>query len=279
MEDSTDPPQQPSPVWRIARSVLTIYLALCALVFLFQRRLQYFPDPSAVRLPRGGLLQGLEEVKLRTDDDLEIFAWYWSGERPVTFVIFHGNGGNRLHRLEWMRALHLEGYGVFLLDYRGYGGSEGSPTEDGLYRDAEAAVRWLEDRNVDNLVYLGESLGSGVAVEMASRRPPAALIVQSGFSSAVDIGKSAYPYLPVGLLMRDRFESLAKIGEIQVPLLQIHGDQDRIVPLAFGRKLFEAAKEPKQWLTLSGLGHNTAYWAEEEYMATLEKFLSTHLKL
>ena len=263
--------------WRLFRSVLTIYLSVCALVFLFQRRLQYFPTRQAVRLPMGERYRGIEDVELQTADELRIHAWYWPGARPVTLVIFHGNGGDRSHRLDWMETLHGLGLGVFVLDYRGYGGSQGSPTETGLYTDAEVALDWLSDRSVGDLVYVGESLGSGVAVEMAVRRPPAALIIQSGFSSAVDVARSVYWFLPVRLLMSDPYDSIAKIDKLHVPLLQVHGESDSVVPVNFGKRLFEAAGGPKEWLGIPGADHNDALWRAKGYREKLDDFLSKHL--
>ena len=227
---------------------------------MFQRRLQYFPSRQPVRLPVGERFDRLEAVELQTDDSLTVHAWYWPGTRPMTLVIFHGNGGDRSHRLDWMEQFHRLGLGVFIVDYRGYGGSEGSPTEEGLYRDAEASIRWLEERDSGKLVFVGESLGSGVAVEMALRHPPAALIIQSGFSSAVDVARSVYWFLPVGLLMSDRFDSIRKIGDVTAPLLQIHGEADSVVPVEFGRRLFDAAAEPKVWLGIPGGDHNDGIW-------------------
>jgi fermentation-respiration switch protein FrsA (DUF1100 family) len=127
--------------------------------------------------------------------------------------MFHGNAGHRGHRLDWIEDLHRLGYGVFALDYRGYGGSEGSPSEEGFYRDGEATLRWLGKQGIRDLVYFGESLGCAVAVEMARRYSPLALILQSGFSSALDVARNAYPYLPVRLLMGS-FDSKQKIAKI-----------------------------------------------------------------
>ena len=217
----------------------------------------------------------LEEFTTRTSDGIEIAGWYWPGERPLTLVVFHGNGGHRGHRSPWLRELRsrLKAH-ICIVDYRGYAENDGSPTEQGLYLDAEATQRWLDERGAPPSVYFGESLGSGVAVELAKRVRPAGLIVQSGFSSCVDVAGSAYPVFPVSLLMKDRYESVDKIAAIGCPLLVIHGDRDRIVPTKFGRKLFEAASEPKEWLEIKGAGHNDlAYLAGDEYYDALDAFL------
>ena len=216
--------------WRLARDLASLYLVFAGLVYLFQRKLQYFPDAASVALPHDPRYRGIETVNLTTTDGLRLFAWHWPGPVPATLVIFHGNAGHRGHRLDWIEDLHNLGYGVFALDYRGYGGSEGSPTEEGLYRDGEAALGWLGKQGIQHLVYFGESLGCAVAAEMANRRPPLGLILQSGFSSAEDVARKAYPYLPVGLLMKDRFDSKQKMAKILCPVLFIHGERDAIIP-------------------------------------------------
>lgn len=260
--------------WRVLRDLASIYLLVLGLAFLFQRRLQYFPDPSRVLLPRGERYQGLQEVQLMGTEGQRLWAWHWPGSRPITLLVLHGNAGHRGHRLDWIEELHGLGWGVFMPDYRGYGGSSGAPTEEGLYRDAQAAANWLEANGERLLVYLGESLGCGVAVELAKRRPPAGLILQSGFSSAVDVAAMAYPYLPVRLLLRDRYESTSKMSTISCPLLVIHGERDSIIPVRLGRALYEAANEPKEWWVVPGADHNDVpYVGGREYLKKVDGFL------
>jgi len=260
--------------WRLLRNVAVLYLVFAGLLYLFQRKLQYFPDPTSVPLPRGPRYHRIEAVSLATTDGLRLFAWHWPGSFTATLVIFHGNAGHRGHRLDWIEDLHSLGYGVFILDYRGYGGSEGSPTEEGLYRDGEAALGWLGRQGIRDLVYFGESLGCGVAVELAKRQPPRALILQSGFSSAVDVARKAYPYLPVRLLMKDRFESKEKMAKILCPVLFIHGERDSIIPLKLGRALYEAANEPKTWFPIAGADHNDLPWVGgKTYLDGIQEFL------
>jgi fermentation-respiration switch protein FrsA (DUF1100 family) len=262
---------------------LVAYVAVAALAYVFQRRLLYFPDSSAVPLPSGREYAGLEEFSVTAADGTRLEGWYWpaSSSDPtpdVDLLIFHGNGGHRGHRLEWMEMLRPLGCGICIVDYRGYGGSEGSPTEEGLYADAEAALAWLQARGPGKLVYFGESLGTGVAVELARRHPPTAMILQSGFSSAVEVGQAAFPFLPVKLFLRDRYDNLSKLPEVQAPVLVIHGDRDRVVPLRFGRRLFEATLEPKEWLEIPGADHNDLPWvATRDYLARLKDFLARHI--
>ena len=264
--------------WRLVRDLAMLYVVFAGLVYLFQRKLQYFPDPTSVPLPPDPKYRGIETVNLTTTDGLRRFAWHWRGRFPATLVIFHGNAGHRGHRLDWIEDLHSLGYGVFVLDYRGYGGSEGSPTEEGFYRDGEAAVRWLEKQGIRDLVYFGESLGCGVAVEMAKRQPPLALILQSGFSSALDVARKAYPYLPVRLLMKDRFDSKQKMAKILRPALFIHGEQDSIIPMKLGRALYEAANEPKTWFPIPEADHNDLPWVGgKTYLEGIQGFLQRQI--
>ncbi|MDE2666253.1 MAG: alpha/beta hydrolase [Acidobacteriota bacterium] len=262
-------------LWPLLKGLLVIYVVLVGSVYLFQRKLQYFPNADPVPLPQGQAFRGLQEIELETEDGIRLLSWYWPGDRPLTLVYFSGNGGNRADRLEWARDFHRLGYGLFLLEYRGYGGNPGTPTERNLYRDAQAALDWLARDPGRKLAYLGESLGSGVAVEMATRAPPAGLIIQSGFSSAADVGQHRYPLLPVGLLMKDPFDSLPKIKGLSCPLLAIHGDRDRTVPLPLGWALFEAAPEPKEWLMVPGAAHNDVSGVGgQSYWKKIDDFLN-----
>ena len=242
---------------RAIASVLFIIGGVLTGVFFMQRWLIYHPQRAAVATPPTALFPGLRDVRLDAEDGVTLHAWYWpsEGNRPIVLFL-HGNGGDRGHRRDVLRALHARGYGVFALDYRGYGGSGGAPSEDGLYLDAEASVKWLLGRGHDRLVYFGESLGTGVAVELAKRRPPAALILEAPFDSLTEVARHHFPWLPVRWLLRDRFESAAKIAAFDAPLLIIHGDDDRVVPQARGRALFEAATEPKTWVAVPNAGHN-----------------------
>jgi len=238
------------------------YVVVAALVFLFQRRLQYHPDPDPVPAP-----DGVIPVTLETAGGVRIEAWDWPGERETTLVYFHGNAGHRGDRKETLARFRELGWSVFVVDYRGYGGSGGSPTEEGLYRDAEAVADHLEGRDV---VYFGSSLGCGVAVELAARRPPKALVLKSGAASLADVGQRAYPWLPVRLLMKDRFDAARRIGAVSCPVLFLHGTDDDLIPVEMGRALFEAANEPKRWIAFEGAGHNDLPWAPGYYEAIHE---------
>lgn len=234
--------------WRAVRVLLLAYLVVVLLVYLLQRRIQYFPDPEAPSLPAGA-----EDVRLEAADGTALRAWHWPG--ATTVLVLHGNAGHRGHRLHIAQGLVARGLGVLLLDYRGYGGSGGSPSEAGLVLDAEAAVRWLRARGA-RVVYYGESLGCGVAALLAAKEPPLAIVFQSGADSLVPVGREAYPWLPIGLLMKDRFEAAAAMRGVRCPVLSIHGAKDTLVPPERGRALFDASPGPKEWWLVEGAGHN-----------------------
>jgi pimeloyl-ACP methyl ester carboxylesterase len=259
---------------RILASVLALYVAFAALIWFMQRRLQYYPDGAAPQIPKADAEAGLSAIELATSDGLRLGAWYQQGTEPLTYLLLHGNAGHRGDRLPWIRALHASGASVLALDYRGYGGNPGSPSEEGLLLDADAAARWLAVRGHETIVYVGESLGCGVAVGLAARRPPAAFVLVSGFPSLVPVARSAYPWLPVGLLMRDRFECAKLLPSLKVPALFVHGEADTIVPVALGRELYEAAGGPAEWWSIPGAGHNDLPYDDlPAFMARLEAFL------
>ncbi len=266
-----------SGYWRFLGGLLFAYLGLALLIYLVQRRLQYFPDSSPVERPAGEDLKTLEELNLVAADRVRISAWYWPGKRLDNILMFHGNAGHRGHRLDWARGFHELGFGVFLLDYRGYGGSDGSPTEQGLDLDAQAALGWLR-RKPGRVIYLGESLGSGPAIELALRQPPAAMILHAPLTSAVEVGQAAYPYLPVSLLLKDRYENDRKISQITSPVLIIHGERDSVIPFHLGRKLFDMASVPKDWLAVPQADHNNlAEIGGKLYWKTIQSFLEKAL--
>lgn len=232
--------------WLLIAAVLG-YGGLLTLMYVFQRSLQYFPDhvrtpPAAAGLPQA------EEVRLRPRDGERLIAWHVPprGDRPVV-LYFHGNAGAlnlRAHRFSWIVA---EGYGLVGLSYRGYGGSTGKPTEQGLILDAQAAYDFAAARYPQKrIVVWGESLGTAVAVALASARAVGGIILDAPFTSAADVGAAVYPFVPVRWLMKDSFRSDLRIARVTAPLLVLHGERDTIIPIAFGEWLFARANEPKR---------------------------------
>lgn len=242
----------------IATAVVAVLALPLGAAWLMQDRLIYFPTQWLP--PLDALVPGWEEVTLTTEDDLELGAWYRApeGEAPVV-IVFNGNAGNRGDRLRLGAALAERGLGVLLTDYRGYGGNPGRPSEAGLALDAGAARRIVEDLAPGRPVaYFGESLGAAVAVELALEYPPDALVLRSPFASLDEVARHHYPFLPVGLLLRDRYPSIERIGAIEVPVLVIAGSADTIVPVEQSRNLFARAANPVRLLVLEGADHNDA---------------------
>ncbi len=221
-----------------------------------QRRLIYFPDRST---PDVGLLgSGWDQVVYDTSDGLTLEAWYRAPDsgQPVV-IVFNGNAGNRGGRISFGAGLADSGLGVLLTDYRGYGGNPGHPTEDGLARDARAALQFVRERaTMTPVVYFGESLGAAVAVELATFEPPIALVLRSPFTSLADVGRVHYPWLPVSALLKDRYPSIERISSVQVPTLVIAGESDSIVPVDQSRALYAAAPGPKRLRVIPSADHN-----------------------
>jgi uncharacterized protein len=246
--------------WIVAVGAAGVVLILLAF-WMTQRRLIYFPsagveDPATVGLPHA------ERVAFATRDGLQLNGWFVPATASPTgdvVVVFNGNAGNRSHRADLARAFGGRGLTTFLFDYRGYGENPGAPTEEGLARDAEATRAYLESRrDVDSrrIVYFGESLGAAVAVHLAVSRPPRALVLRSPFTSLADTARHHYPYLPVGLLLKDRFASHQAIGQIRCPVVVITAAYDSIVPADQSRRLYEAANQPKRLVVIEGADHN-----------------------
>jgi uncharacterized protein len=263
-----------------------VAVALIALLWLVQRSLLYLPDrssPPDAWLPAAG-----EAVTLRTDDGLQLHAWFVHAAGVTTaapaVVVFNGNAGHRGHRVPLAEALREHGLHVLLLDYRGYGGNPGSPSEAGLRADARAAAGYLASRpevDTDRIVYFGESLGGAVAVGLASERPPAALILRSPISSVRSIGRHHYPFLPiVDPLIRDRWPADEQMGGIRAPLLVVVAERDRIVPPSESRRLYDAAQDPRAWVEVPDADHNDLQMLDgDELLAAVIDFLDRHAVL
>jgi len=236
---------------------LALYAALCAFMYFAQRGLMYFPDRSQTSPADAGLPDAKEE-KLATADGETIIVWHIPprDETKPVVVYFHGNGGALNLRARRFAALALEGIGVVGVSYRGYGGSTGRPSEDGLIADGIAAYEFAAKRYTPARVALwGESLGSGIAVAVAAEAPVAKLVLESPFTSAADVGASVYFFLPVRLLMKDQFRSDLRIKNVKAPVLILHGERDSVVPISFGERLYEMIAGEKKFARFKGGEH------------------------
>lgn len=256
------------------------YAAVLALAYAFQSHLVYFPtreliaDPSAIGV-------SYEEVGIETQDGLRLHGWFIPArEARATLLFLHGNAGNISHRLDSLRIFHGLGLEVLIVDYRGYGRSEGRPSEEGTYHDARAAWRYLVDeRGVapERIVLFGRSIGAAIATALAVERRPGALILESGFTSIPDLAGDLYPWLPARWLARLHYDTRARLPEIAAPALIVHSRDDEIIRFAHAEALYAAAREPKALLVLRGT-HNTGFLeSEQRYVDGLAAFLSEHL--
>lgn len=249
-----------------------------ALIYAVQRGMMYFPDKTLPVIPPEFAGQ-VESVQTVTADGLKVSSWWTPPDKDMPIIMFfHGNAGHYGHRVWQTTPYRRAGFGVLLVGYRGYGGNPGKPTEQGFYKDADAWMDWIlaQGFEAQDIVIYGQSIGSGPATALALQRDARALILEAPFTSAVDLGKQRYPILPIGMLMKDRFENLSKIDRINMPLLIMHGDRDRIVPYEMGQKLFERASEPKNFVTISGYSHNDMpieyiYQSVETYLIQRDK--------
>lgn len=233
------------------------YAALCAFMYYAQRGLMYFPDRTRTAPADAGLPEAKEE-KLTTADGETIIVWHIPPRdkaKPV-IIYFHGNGGALNLRAQRFARLAEEGFGVVGVSYRGYGGSSGRPSEDGLIADGVAAYEFAVKHYTPARVALwGESLGTGVAVAVAAEAPVAKLVLETPFTSAADVGASVYPFLPVRWLMKDQFRSDLRIKQVKVPVLILHGDRDSVVPIAFGERLYAMIAGQKKFARFPGGEH------------------------
>ena len=250
-------------VVRVAGALALVLAMGVAFLWAAQRRLLYLPfGPVATPVQAG--VPSAEVFVVSTEDGLTLAAWFVpaaAAHPRATVIVFNGNAGNRSMRATVARRLVDAGCQVCLFDYRGYGGNAGSPSEDGLLADGRAvraAVGARPDVDPDRIVYLGESLGTGVAVALALEAKPLAVILRSPFTSVTDVAAHHYWFLPVRRLLWDRFDSGARIGSVRCPVAIVAGDRDRVVPISVSRRLFDAAPQPKTFVTVPGADHNDA---------------------
>ncbi len=271
----------PRMLGEVLISVAIAYAAVLALVFLFQSRLIYYPEigrEAAVTPQSYGLT--FESVEIRTTDGESLHAWWVPAENARgTVLFFHGNAGNISHRLDYLLMFNRLRFASLIVDYRGYGRSTGTPSEEGTYRDAEAAwdyVRHARLARPQDIVIAGESLGGAVASWLAARVEPRIVLLFSTFTSATDLGAQIYWFLPVRLISRLGYDNAENLKRIKAPVFIAHSRDDEIVPYAHGKKLYEAAGEPKAFLEMRG-GHNDGFiFTRPEWVAQLAAFLDRH---
>lgn len=252
-----------------------LVLFVLALIYFFQRHLLYFPSRQTPQTVAYKALD-MKVISLESTDNILLKSWYKKAKKNKPTVLYlHGNSGHIGYRMPIARQLINAGFGVLLLEYRGYGGNRGSPSEQGFYNDARAGLEFLTKNKVtdDNLVIFGESLGTGVATKMAEEHRACALILQSPFTSITDLARYHYPWL----LFKpwDNYNSLGRIRQINTPLLVIHGQKDLIVPYQNGLTLFNAANKPKNMLSLPNHKHNNI-WSATEVYGTIISFIKQH---
>ncbi len=264
-------------VKKMLSSIILIFIILLftfAFLGYFEKRHTYFPMRRIEFTPRD-IGMHYENIYFKTEDGrLELNGWFIPSEkRRATILFCHGNGGNISHRLDVIKIFNEMGIDVFIFDYRGYGKSQGSASEEGLYQDARAAFKYLASRHdveEEKIVVYGESIGAAVAIELLRNVRARALITEGAFTSTSDMTREIYPFLPVRFLLKTRYDSISKINELRVPKLFIHSRDDEIVPFSHARRLFEAAQEPKEFLEMRG-GHNYAIFLEPDKFSNAVK--------
>lgn len=264
-------------VWRVVLVLVLAYLLIVVAMMFLENSLVYFPS----RYPDGdwnppGLV--FEDAWFNAADGAKLHGWFVPHDRPRAVALFlHGNAGNISHREDFLRELHRLGVAVLALDYRGYGRSEGSPSEAGVLADGRAARKWLAQRAgipENEIVLMGESLGSAVAVLLAAESPARGLVLENCFNSLPDVAAYHYPWLPVKAFIRTQLNAAEAISKYHGPLLQFHSGADTIVPIGLGRKLFAEANEPKEFVVVEGADHNDtrtrqAYEAVDRFLDKL----------
>lgn len=260
------------------------WIALSLYVYVMQERIVFLPDLPGRAIAATPDAFGFDytDVQLETSDGVRLHGWYVNAEDAKGTVLFlHGNAGNISHRIDSIEIFNALGVDVFIIDYRGYGRSEGKISERGAYLDAQAAYRYLVDeRSIDpsHIVIFGRSLGGAIAAQLAATHAAGALIVESSFTSAADMAAELYPFLPARLLLRLEFPVAEHVAAATAPVLIVHARDDEIIPFAMGQKLFDAAAEPKAFLAIEG-DHNTAFFYDRNrYVAGLRQFFTDHFQ-
>jgi len=255
--------------------IASIYFFILIATYIFQRNLLYHPGENNYFGDQ--LTVEIEKVKIKTQDNIDLLSWYHKKNlnNYKTILFLHGNAGsleNRIHKINHFKDMNIN---FLLVSWRGFSGNKGKPTEKGLYEDARSAVAWLKSKGVNekNIVIYGESLGTGIATEIAQNKNFAGIILESPFTSMIDAGKTKYSYLPVRFLLKDKYESNKKIKNINSPILIMHGKVDNIVPFYMGEKMYELANEPKYYYFSEYDDHMMEY--NEKLLMALKTFIDS----
>ena len=264
-------------------SNLTLVVLFGFIVFVIfgcsQRSFLYFPSKEKIDISNYNDT-GLKEVELTTSDGIVLKSWFKETNTPegFTILIFHGNAGHIGDRVEKFKRFIDAGHGLLFLEYRGYGGNPGKPSEKGLYNDALAALNFLSKQHIfsDKIILYGESLGCGIAAKLSSEDTFAATILEAPYTSIADVAQRHYWYLPAKWLALDRYDVLGIINNIKSPLMVIHGEKDNVISIEFGKKVFDAAPEPKEALFIPNAGHNNLFefYADEKILVYLDKLIN-----
>ena len=254
---------------------ILVYFIILISTYIFQRNLLYHPTEN--NYSGDQIVVSIEKVKIKTQDGIELMSWYHEKnlDNYKTVLFLHGNAGsleNRIHKINHFKDMNIN---FLIIAWRGFSGNKGKPTEKGLYEDARSAVTWLKSKGIkeNNIIIYGESLGTGVATETAQNKNFAGIILESPFTSMIDAGKDKYPYLPVSLLLKDKYESNKKLKNINIPILIMHGKVDNLVPFHMGQKMYEMANEPKYSYFSEYDDHMMEY--NEKLLNELKKFIDS----
>ena len=255
--------------------ILLIYLSVLVYLFFFQRNLLYLPNENNYSGDK--IKVDIEEVQIKTSDNINLLGWFHKKDlnKFKTIVYFHGNAGkleNRIHKLNHFKDMDIN---FLIISWRGFSENSGKPTEQGLYKDGKSAIDWLKNMGLDDkdIILYGESLGTGIAIEIAQNKNFAGLILETPFTSMIDAAKNVYPYIPVGLLLKDRYENDKKIKNINIPILVMHGEADQIVPFEMGKKIYEIANKPKYSYFTKYDNHMMEY--DEKLVFALTSFIKS----
>jgi hypothetical protein len=260
---------------KLILGIAVIYLLILAFLFIFQRSLMYHPDENNYF---GDKLEfDIQKVKIKTKDNIEILGWFHNKNLKdyKTILYFHGNAGqleNRIHKLNHFKNMNVN---FLIIAWRGFSGNDGNPSEKGLYTDGESAIKWLQNKGIEeeNIILYGESLGTGIAIQIAQNKNFAGLVLETPFTSMVEAAKNFYPYIPVGLILKDKYKNDKKIKNVNIPVLVMHGEADQIVPFWMGKKVFNLANEPKYLYFTKTDDHMMEY--DEKLVLALKSFIES----